>query len=413
MAAVVGSITLPHAVQSRDRVRALRALALAEAGAAHALALVRGPLANVSKTRILAGNDSAGSTADDGILSGMGISVADQLPSAGITLSTGTYTVRVVDDPADSATGAFLDGNGKVMARCRGVTLDGGVAEVDVVIGGLGMPAIVINGVGNVSGNPYLLGACGGMHANGNLSLGGTTTSSGPVSSSGSVLGGKKITPAAGGAEYDPKSGAPSIAVPIVTAASHCASGVLTLSASGVATFGGSSYTATSSYRYGWIRTSTSPVMWSFDPVATSTPAHMPGATVCVTGNVLISGDVGTAATPYAMSIFATGSIDISGNPFLKPAKPGWLVMAEGDVSLSGNSSVTPAFAGMVYARSQCKISGDPRFSGQVMCRNEADGAGDKNLTDENLISGSPTITNSCSGPLSSGAKVVNWSRRF
>jgi hypothetical protein len=408
VAAASAEFTLPHARQSRDRLRSARALALAEGGAAHAVQLLKTSLTSVSLNRILLGPDSIAGTADDGQLRGLGIPVGDQIPAAGVALSTGSYFVQVIDDPGDPTTGAFADGNGRVIARCRGVTTDSGVAEIDVLIGSGGSsPAVLFQGSATISGNPTIQGNCGTVHANGNLAVTGTTTAAGTVSSSGSVTGGKTIT--TNGQQVQPVSNAPTMPVASLTAQSQCKSTDVVLNADGTARLGTTIWNATSTHRWGWRRTSSSPVKWEF-VLGTGSPAAISGIGACVTGNVYIGSNPGTSTNPFVMSIYATGSIEISGTAFLRALDPnGWLLLAEGDVSLQSELSLV----GSVYGRGHCSVGGEGRITGTMQCLSEADGPGDINLTSENRISGDAVFTSNCTGPTTGVARFLGWSQRF
>src|SRR5688572_27996853 len=65
-----------NAKTSTNRRSAVRALQVAEAGASHALGLLRGSLGATSYTNLLRGSDGAASTADDGLLNGFGLAAA-------------------------------------------------------------------------------------------------------------------------------------------------------------------------------------------------------------------------------------------------------------------------------------------------------------------------------------------------
>ncbi|HET9513168.1 MAG TPA: hypothetical protein VFO95_04500, partial [Gemmatimonadales bacterium] len=80
-----------------QRARTTRAFQVAEAGLAHALGIVRGPAAGVSNTQLLRGADDTPNTADDGRLTGFGLTSGQEVPVAGVNAYGGTYTVLVLD----------------------------------------------------------------------------------------------------------------------------------------------------------------------------------------------------------------------------------------------------------------------------------------------------------------------------
>ncbi len=67
-----------------NREDAARALNLAEAGVAHALSLLRGPLQLTTLTNLLQGSDFAPGGGDDFLLIGHGLPVADMIPPEGV-----------------------------------------------------------------------------------------------------------------------------------------------------------------------------------------------------------------------------------------------------------------------------------------------------------------------------------------
>ena len=127
----------------------------------------------------------------------------------------------------------------------------------------------------------------------------------------------------------------------------------------------------------------------------------------CVYGNVVVSGNPG----PIDMTILATGSVKFSGNPRISSAHPdGILIMSGGDVSISGNpEGGTFAYDGLIYAHSQCEISGNPLLNAQLLCNDEPETAGADNFATENKISGNPTITYDCSGSLEGDRRIMHW----
>ena len=65
---------------AKNHRSASRALLLADAGATHALALMRGPLAGQSYSDVLVGSDGVEGTEDDGIFTGHALAGEDALP---------------------------------------------------------------------------------------------------------------------------------------------------------------------------------------------------------------------------------------------------------------------------------------------------------------------------------------------
>ena len=101
---------------------ATRALLLADAGGAHALALMRGPLSRFSYSEVLIGDDGLPDTGDEGVLTGFGLSDVDALPDTGIVLGDGRYYVRFENDPGDPSGDPYTDTNDRLLAVCSRLT---------------------------------------------------------------------------------------------------------------------------------------------------------------------------------------------------------------------------------------------------------------------------------------------------
>src|SRR5688572_8855583 len=137
IAALTTAIFLLADIQGRavrNRESNARAFLLAEEGLTHGLTVVRDTLRSRPYTRLLRGSDDAVMTVDDGLIIGYGMSAAIQIPAAGRVTANGTYTVTMVDDPADGDANALEDQNGRVLVRCTAVTSDGAQATVHAVV---------------------------------------------------------------------------------------------------------------------------------------------------------------------------------------------------------------------------------------------------------------------------------------
>jgi hypothetical protein len=381
---------------------------LAEAGVAHAVGNVRRELRKNKMSRLLRGNDSASNTADDGLLwNYASVPVGDWIPAGGRTVAGGTYFVSFLDDPQDPIASVFDDGNSRIVARCRGVTNDGASAEIDAVIAATPLPGIATEGNLGVPGNPTILGPCGSLHSNGNLALGGSSTVAQFVSASGTITGDAQLP---GGQPAPEISPAPPVDIPALNPMDHCGNADYRLRADGwvleVAT--GLLYDARSTEKFGFKRAGSSPVLWD------QAGAAFPG-TFCVEGNVKVGGNPGTPGVPLPMSLIASGSIEISGNPYLSADDEDNIqFLAGGDLKLNGSPTVgTNNFSGLMYAGSQCQVSGDPTLGGQLMCDNKANPAGSINLFSDNQINGNPTITFDCDGNIFNKRRVLFWYQRI
>lgn len=389
-----------------NRRSAVRALQVAEAGASHTLALLRGSLVATSYTNLLRGSDGAASTADDGVLSGFGLPAADAIPDTGRTMAQGRYLITLVDDPADPVAAAATDGNNRILARCRGITPDGGSAEIRMTIGSTPFPGVVTDGTLLVDGNPKVYGACGSIHANQIVVVSGNPNVSVGITASDTVKVSGHVEDSTGNT-IKPLSNQPPIEIPHLEPADYCDDADYVLHADGKFETVGPPNVIQNAYGNeinGWKLASTSPVKWDVSG------SSMAAGTYCVTGNVKISGNpAGPSGTDLPLSILATGSVEFSGNPQIAPDHPdGIAVIAGGDISLSGNPS-SLGYEGVFYSRSQCMISGNPTIIGQVICDDEPNASGTENLVSENKLNGDPTITYNCGGMFGGVRRVLSW----
>ena len=88
-------------------------------------------------------------------------------------------------------------------------------------------------------------------------------------------------------------------------------------------------------------------------------------------------------------------AITVPGNPFMVGSHPdGLLLMAGGDVKINGNPSGGAFnFEGLIYADSQCEVSGAPRFFGLLICRDAPNPPDSEHWVSENKLNGDMEIT--------------------
>lgn len=393
---------------SHNHRSATQALLLADAGATHALALMRGPLSDYTYSDVLLGSDGVPSTADDGVLSGFGLSPSDAVPDTGVLLGDGRYFVRVQNDAADTSAVPTNDSNYRLTLLCRGETDDGGVAEVGMALGALAYPALVTGGDLVLVGSPDVLGPCAGIHVNGTLQVSGNPTVDGEVTVSGTTSGAGTIHDALGNPVV-PEYGMPPVEIPEHNPLDYCAAANYVLHDGWVVTVGpprDSSYAVTSGV-LGW-QFSLAQNQWTL----TGNQA-VPG-TVCVYGNVQITGSLGSNANPMAMTILATGSVHIGGNPRMESSHPdGILIVAGGDLKVSGNAAgSTPAYSGLLYGGAQCQFNGTPDIYGHVLCRDDPNPPGSVDLVTQSKVNGNPRVIYDCSGERRRTVRTSWWESR-
>lgn len=360
-------------------------------------------------TRILRGSDNVVATADDSLLIGFGLPADDEIPLAGKTFNTDTYFVTVRDDPADGDANGATDLNGRLLVRCRVVTAAGAATEVTAIVGAVPFPAVAADGNLNFSGNPQILGACGSVHSNGNVSGGGTPVVGINATATGTVTGTFKLPDNSNAPKL---GGRPEVPIPDLNPLDYCVGADYRLTSTGfvVNLLTGVQTLATGSEVNGWKRSSGPPeVKWDL-----SGNSSVDG-TYCVEGNAVVGGNTGTAASPRKMSIIATGSIEISGNPYMTADHDdGIMLLAGGDVSISGNPSAgSLSFQGLIYAGAQCKVSGNPALFGQLMCANGPQPVNSINIVSAHDMSGNFTLTFDCSANVFNKRRILFWYPRI
>ena len=392
-----------------NRQDAAHALDLAEAGVAHAMSLVRGPLATTDLTQLLQGADVTPNTSDDGLLTGYGLPVADEVPAGGTTMEGGRYFVTLIDDPLELDGDSLTDSNGRILARCTGVTGTGASVSINVIIGAAQLPAMASNGNLTLNGNPEILGACGGVHANQVVVVSGVPTVSTQVTASDTVEVSGQINQEGGGTST-PLSHQPPMEMASLDPMDYCDTSDFILRANGFFVTVGpprDSVDANSNPVNGWTRGSSDPVEWNLSGNSTASGSY------CIEGNAVISGNPsGPGETPIALSLFADGSVQYSGNPKITAAHPsGALIIANGDVGVSGNPTTGSAdnYNGLIYAQSQCQLNGNPTIAGQILCYDDPNPAGSSEFVSENGISGNPTIRYECGGMSAGLRRVLTW----
>jgi hypothetical protein len=363
-----------------NRVDAATALRLAHTAETHAIAVLRTRMKDTTSNRILTGFDNASNTSDDGLLDGYP-TLGDSLDigdTGRLVADVGTYFVRVTDDPAEKDNQPFKDSNKRLRIICRGVTLKGATAEINVIVGNFALPAIAVDGTLEISSKPTVSGPCGGVHANGDVHGGGEATVSMTASATGSVTVDVKGTTA---------SNVPVLEIPDLNPADFCGSASYVYIGSGSPNFSSGTWRPTSAN-------------------------IQEGKTYCVDGNVEFQEDLGSSGSPRTASVIAAGSIKLGGKKvFLKTSHPdGVVLMGGGDLDLQGGAG----FTGLVYAGGQAYISDKPSIDGQFLVKNKQPHAG-TNYFDRwggnqgMLISGDAKFTFDCTSMLTSRYGVLAW----
>jgi hypothetical protein len=413
--AILAASTMQSSV-TKNREASARALQLAEDGLAHAVTVVRDTLKGWPFTRVLRGSDNTLNTADDGRVTGFGMSSNINLPAAGLTFGSGSYVVSIFDDD-DGDANLKADVNYRVKMRCTATTSDGGSASVEVVLGTYVLPAIASNGDIAIAGGPQVKGYCGAVHANEDLTITGhNAVIAASLTAHGTVSGTAKDTL---GAAKTPVGGRDTVTIPAMTYNQFCGTPGTnaTNNVSDVAFW----YTSTGQVYQRNVGAALPFVAgkvngWSYNAGSKTwifaNPTGVPGK-LCIEGNVDISGNVGAAAAPMAWTIVATGSVKVSGTPYLAPATSDSIsIVSGGDVWVSGNAaSGALSDDGLIYANSQCYLSGNPTLRSQVLCEDEATGVGNTEYIATTTITGNATLTYRCGG-INARRRIYSWLHR-
>ena len=268
-----------------------------------------------------------------------------------------------MDDAADGDGNAFTDLNNRVLVRCTGTLADGSTATVESVVTFASFPAIAVEGSVEISASSMVInGACGGVHANGNIFGGGSPTVTTTFSATGTVVN-----------NMNPQlENQPVLVLPDLFPANY---------------WGSCNFVHNGNYT-----------------LQSSSAAGIH----CVTGDVTSSGDFGSMASMKSITIIANGSIKISSKPFIRAAHPeGILFLAGGDLDLQGDFGAE----GLLYAGAQCYLSSKPTILGSLICKNRSPHPG-SNWVPLNLISGDGRITYDCNSSFGK-RRMMAWSQKI
>ncbi len=318
----------------------------------------------------------------------------DSLVESWTTLANGcSYQVvyRRVDGGDAAANRLF-----SVESTGQSPGLNGGTRRVGILMKSLKVVnnAMGFGGDATLAGNPTILGPCPDIHSNGDLLISGTATVDGNVTSSGTAnVSGTLQDPL--GDPVSTTSGVPETPIPDLDPTDYCSEADYIFDGP----FGTEVATMTtrnlaSGTWWGW--------KFSSNKYITDSDDVQPGV-YCMTENVEVGHQLGSPGNPLPITFLTEGSLSLPGDPWVVAAhSDSILIMAEGDVNINGSPVAGEAsFEGLVYAGSQCQISGAPIIYGQVVCRDDPNPPGSEDYASENAISGDLQITYSCGGLLS------------
>ena len=224
-------------------------------------------------------------------------------------------------------------------------------------------PAILVNGLLDMTGNMTVGGAQGNVHANGDVTGGGSANIRGNLTATGSIAAG-----------LDPdglKAGGQSpIPVPQIKASDYIGLATHKLTSTGAKqVLVGGAWVACSG-----TGATSCPVGWTFSGGAWSASGSMPTSgvnksTYYVEGSVSVQG-TGKSTNHTFISIIAEGSIKITGNGKYKPGNDSKIqFVTNGDFELLGNADADDPtdLDGQIMVREQFSVTGNSEFQGRIM----------------------------------------------
>ena len=273
--------------------------------------------------------------------------------------------------------------------------LNGGRRRVSIMLKSLKTinNAIAFGGDAIFGGNPTILGPCSDIHTNGDALFSGTATVDGNVSASGTANVAGVLLDALGDT-VTATSAVPENQIPDLDPMDYCSEADYIFEDQwGTQVATGTTRNLNVAW-WGWKYTSGRYITDSADV--------MPGV-YCMNHDAELTNQIGSADDPLSITILTTGSVTMPGDPYAVAAPPdSILIMAEGDVNIRGDPVAGDVgFQGLIYAGSQCQISGAPVIYGQIICRDDPNPVGTTDYASTNSISGDLQLTYSCGGILS------------
>ncbi|MGH7823485.1 MAG: hypothetical protein ACREQ9_27300, partial [Candidatus Binatia bacterium] len=380
-------------------------------------------------------DDELGSGGTGGGFAGAGTAATlDGASYRMVEFAGGEYYFRAADNYDDNDSASDLDRTITLVSRAR---VNGAERALESLVQfRLGADcAIITQEHLLINGNPSISGLQGCAHSNAVLEITGNPSfATEPTSSGGMEITGKPEiagttldTGAAKDAYEDAHGGEPLIAVPMVNPlrfgpnelnlgneVSDIGGYLLASNCRVYSGFGCSESDCSGGSQVANLSSGGSWSGWS----CSSDSSTVPQARWNVSGNsaangaffiegwVNISGNPGSSASPWLVTLVAMNSVDISGNPYLAPfTQTGDLrnimIVSGNDVGVGGNAGVATSPGG-VFAHQQVKWNGNPTLYGFIVAEDGASEwpgepapncTSEKNIVcDTNQISGNPTI---------------------
>jgi hypothetical protein len=260
---------------------------------------------------------------------------------------------------------------------------------------------ILIDDPVRIEGAANVHGECR-VHARHGLSVPGSLTTDGPVSSEDLVDG--NIYPPDG---MPPESYADPIPAEPFDLAAYCAAadyqvrdGWLMTNATGdsalLGSVGAANWsTVVNSEGYSEYVFDADELTWN-----PADPAVKINGSFCADESVTLIGSPGQPGNPTSISLFTRGFVEVIGSPFVEAANgDGTLFATYGDIVLDGmGDALTPNYRGHLRARSECNVKGRLWIDGSLACGGTTyeDPPGVRTVAHENVIIGDLKLTTTC-----------------
>ncbi len=304
------------------------------------------------------------------------------------------FTVVVVDDD-DGDGNPAVDSNDIVRLMSQGISNVGSTRTIDVRIGvavgvggGISLDkAILTEESLKIAGNPEQSGSNQDIHSNAGIDISGNPHTDGTVSAVDSV----EVSGTPSG-DITIESGAAHVDIPEINPSEFAAYADFIFHSDG------DIYDADGNFMANAFGTGYQG--WKFDGDKWTTEGNdVLGGMLYFTGehgNVVVASAPGSNDDKWLISILADGWIEIAGNPTLdnyrNPEHPpdiqSILFMSGADIKINGNPNQT--YSGIIAAREQFSIEGNPNIEGVVIAAGESN---ESELVVENSLSGEMHMT--------------------
>ncbi len=380
---------------------------LAEAGLEHAKFLAEesslrlvlaGPDDAISATPSDSENDDNGTF---GLAAPVALPVDDGFVYDTAVLNGNTYYIRAFDN--DDGDGDLTNDKDNMIFLSAVGVVDGTTTTVQALVynpPGVPLNAVTANGNLPLGGGTTITGACGSVHANGDLTMGNSsTTVNGDATSTGTTTQGTTTV------NGTTTSGAAAIPIPLLDVTEFKPYADYTLASDGNVYDKNGAFVSSSPWE-GWSYQS-SQQKWRNNNGNDAKDAFL-----YVEGNADMSnGSAGTPGNKWELTLVATGYIAMTGNdhivnkkdPNLPPDIQNLFMVAGTDLDFSGN--VSQNVDGILYATEQLKLSGSANITGAIM---SYESFSTENLVQNSSISGGSTITYGCGLTVPSTTTIVN-----